>query len=242
MSSPTPGSDPDQPQGGAPQGQPGWGPPPGQQPAPGYGQGGYGQDPQGYGQNPPGYGQNPQGYGQHPQGYGQHPQGYGQHPQGYGQPPQGYGPGGYPAAPPGYGQAPQGQRPGQVTAAAVIGLVWGGLGALLGLLGLLGASVIDDLGVEISGLDILLGIVGVAVSLAMAVGGAQVLQGKAPKLLLYAAYAQAALWLLGILSLLVQGYEFSAAGILSLVVAVLIVFLLRQPPSREYFASRGHAV
>ena len=34
MSSPTPGSDPNYPQGGAPQGQPGWGAP--QQPAPGY--------------------------------------------------------------------------------------------------------------------------------------------------------------------------------------------------------------
>ncbi|MGY2084696.1 hypothetical protein [Blastococcus sp. SYSU DS0539] len=232
MSGPTPGSDPDQPQGGAPQDQPGWGPPPGQQPAPGHDQG-YGQAPQGYG--PGGYGQAPQGYGPgYGQGaYGQAPQGYG--PGGYGQAPQGYGPGGY-------GQAPQGQRPGQVTAAGIIGLVWGTLGALLGLLGLLGASVIDDLGIEISWIDILLGILGIAVAVAMAVGGAQVLQGKAPTLLLYAAYAQVALWVLGILSLLAQGYEFSAAGILSLVVAALIVFLLRQPPSRAYFASRGHSV
>ncbi|WP_346619720.1 hypothetical protein [Blastococcus montanus] len=230
MSSPT-GSDPDYPQGGAPQGQPGWGPPAGQQPGQGPDQG-YGQQPgQGYGQGPA---QQPgQGYGQGP---AQQPgQGYGQQPgQGYGQ-----GPGGYPAAPAGYGQAPQSQRPGQVTAAGVIGLVWGGLGALLGLLGLVGASMVDDLGIEITGIDILLGILGIAVSIAMVVGGVRVLQGKSPTLLLYAAYATVALWLLGVISLLVQGFEFSPAGILSLVIAGLIVFLLRQESSKQYFASRG---
>jgi hypothetical protein len=228
MSSPTHGSGPDDPQGGAPQGQPGWGPPPSE---------GYGQPGQGYGQPGQGYGQPGQGYGQPGQGYGQPPQAYGQGSQGYGQ-----GPGGYPAAPAGHGQAPGGQRPGQVTAAAVIGIVWGALGALLGLLGLLGASMIDDLGVEITGVDIVLGIAGIAVAIALVVGGVQVLQGKAPKLLLYAAYAQAALWLIGVIVLLAQGYDFNAAGVLSLVVAVVIVALLRSEQSRQYFTSRGQSV
>ncbi len=76
MSSPTPGSDPNQPQGNDPQGQPGWGTPQG--PPQGYGGQGYGG--QGYG----GQGYGGQGYGDPAQGYGQ--QGYGQ--QGYGQ--QGY--------------------------------------------------------------------------------------------------------------------------------------------------------
>lgn len=71
----------------------------------GYGQQGYGQQPQpGYGQQ--GYGQQPQqGYGQQPQqGYGQ---GYPPYGQGYGQPQQGY----QPQPQQGYGQQPQG-RPG----------------------------------------------------------------------------------------------------------------------------------
>ena len=77
MSSPTPGSDPNYPQGGAPQGQPGWGTPP--------------------------------------------------------SPEQGYTPApSYSAPPAGYGAT--GQRPGMVTAAGIIGIVWGALGLLLGLL------------------------------------------------------------------------------------------------------------
>ena len=80
--------------------QPGYGPPPG-----------YGQQPQGYGGQPQGYGAPPpQAYGQppQPQGYGQpQPQGYGQQPQGHGQQPQGYGG----QQPQGYGQQPQGYGP-----------------------------------------------------------------------------------------------------------------------------------
>src|SRR3712207_654498 len=106
MSSPTPGSDPNYPQGGAPQGQSGWGTP---------------QQPQGYGP--------PQGYGA-PQGYGSPQSGYGSPQGGYGSP-QGYG---APGAPQGYGAASQ--RPTQVTAAAIIGIVIGGLGSLFGLLSL----------------------------------------------------------------------------------------------------------
>ncbi|WP_460603799.1 Rv0361 family membrane protein [Jatrophihabitans fulvus] len=107
-------------------GNPGWGPPPGndpynQQPGQGgYGQGGYGQQP-GYG-GQPGYGNDP--YNQQP-GYGQG--GYGQ--PGYGQP--GYGQGGYGqpgyGGPGGYGPPPK-QGPnkallGVVGAVVVAGLV-----------------------------------------------------------------------------------------------------------------------
>ena len=80
MSSPTPGSDPNYPQGGAPQGQPGWGAP---------------QQPRARATRPaPSYS----------------------------------------AAPAGYGAT--GQRPGMVTAAGIIGIVWGALGLLFGLLAL----------------------------------------------------------------------------------------------------------
>ena len=104
MSSPTPGSDPNLPQGGAPQGQPGWSAPP-PPPAQGYGV------------------QNPQGYGSAP-AYS-----------------------GGPAAP--------GQRPGKVTAAAIIGIVIGGLGTLFGLIGLLALGIVFAFG-PILGLLLLL--------------------------------------------------------------------------------------
>ena len=227
MSSPTPGSDPNEPQGNPPQGQPGWGTPQGPPQGPPQG---YGAD-QGYG----GQGYGGQGYGG--QGYGS--QDYGGQPQGYGGQFQGYG--GYGGPAPSYSGSPAGtdQRPGTVTGAAVTGIVWGGLGALFGLVGLLGVSAIDDLGIEITGLDIVLGLVGVAAAVALLVGAIQVLQGKAPKLLLYAAYAGLVLWVLGVVVSLVQGYGFSAFSLVTLIVLGAIVFLLMQPQSKQYFASRG---
>jgi hypothetical protein len=183
MSSPTPpGSDPNYPQGNAPQGQPGWNAPQG--------------PPQGHGGPAPAY-SGP------------------------------VGPGG------------TGQRPGTVTAAAVTGIAWGSLGTLFGLLGIFGASVAEDLGIELSALDVVLGILSIAAAVALLVGGIQVLQGKAPKLLLYAAYAGLALWVLGVLLSITQGYGFSALSLVSLIILGAIVALLMQPQSKEYFAARG---
>jgi hypothetical protein len=204
MSSPTPGSDPNHPQGNPPQGQPGWGTPPPPPPS---------------------------------QGYGGAPQGYGGAPQGYGGPAQPYG-----GPPPAYSSAPDsgtGQRPGMVTGAAVTGIVWGTLVALFGLLGLLGASAIDDLGIEITAIDIILGLLGIAAAVALLVGGIQVLQGKAPRLLLLAAYAGLGLWLLGVIWSVIGGYGFSAFSLVTLIVLGAIVALLMQPQSKQYFAARG---
>ncbi|MGY2002293.1 hypothetical protein [Blastococcus sp. SYSU DS1024] len=192
MSGPTPGSDPDYPQGGAPQGQPGWGPPPGQQPGQGYGQG-------------PGYGQQP---------------------------------GGYPAAPAGYGQAPTGQRPGQVTAAAVIGVVIGGLGTLGGLLTLFAIGAVFEV-------DALLGILALlsfAAAVVLLIGGIQVLRGQDPKLLLLGSYASIGLQLLYLLWSLVQEEGFVFTGLLGFVLPILIVVLLRTGQSQQYFAARGQSV
>jgi len=180
MSSPTPGYDPSNPQGGAPQGQPGWGTPP--PPAPGY-------------TPAPGYS-------------------------------------GAPAS--GYSGAPgSGQRPGMVTAAGIIGIVWGAIGTLVGLFATLAAF---GLGAPVAGLVFL---ISTALSVALILGGVQVIQGKSPRLLLLLSYVAIAF---GLLSLIVSiastgGNAFS--GVLGLVVPGVIVFLLLHQQSKQYYASRG---
>jgi hypothetical protein len=183
MSSPTPGSDPNYPQGGAPQGQPDWGAP--QPPA-----------------------QSPE--------------------QGYGGPAPSYS-----GAPAGYGAA--GQRPGMVTAAAVIAIVWGGLGALWSFIIMLAAF---GLGAAVGGLIFLLYL---AFSVALLLGGIFVLQGKPPKLLLYMSYVGLGLGLLSFITSLVATGGNAATGILGLIVCGVIVALLLQPQSKQYFATRGQS-
>ena len=178
MTTPTPGSDPNYPQGGAPQGQPGWGAP---------------QQPQGY-QPAPSYTGGPAGYG-----------------------------------------APANQRPGQVTAAAVIAIVWGGLGTLFGLLALFALSLIFTY----SGLLGIFVILGFAVSIALLVFGIQVLQGKSPKLLLYLCYASIVIQLLSLIFSLASGYGFAFSSLLGFVIPIVIVAMLMQPQSKQYFAARG---
>jgi hypothetical protein len=184
MTTPTPGSDPNYPQGGAPQGQPGWGAP-----------------------------QPPQGYQPASQGYQPAPQ--------------------YTGGPAGYG-APD-SRPGQVTAAAVIAIVWGGLGTLFGLLALFALSIIFSY----SGLLGIFVILGLAVSIALLVFGIQVLQGKSPKLLLYLCYASIVIQLLSLIFSLASGYGFAFSSLLGFVIPGVIVAMLLQPQSKQYFAARG---
>jgi hypothetical protein len=154
------------------------------------------------------------------------------------QPPAGYNPPpGYPA---GYDPAPSypggpaaGRRPGSVTAAAVIGIVWGSLGALFGLLVTLGAFA---LGLPVAGLLFLLSTV---LSVALLVAGVQVLQGKSPRLLLMLSYVAIALSLVSLIVSLVAEGGNAFNGILGIVIPGVIVFLLKQPQSQQYFASRG---
>jgi hypothetical protein len=179
MSSPTSSSDPNDPQGVAPEDQPGWGAP-----------------------QTPGQGYNPA--------------------PSYSDPPAGYG-------------AATGQRPGQVTAAAIIGIVWGGLGAIFGLIVVLAAF---GLGAALAGLIFLISL---AFSVALLMGGIFILQGKPPKLLLYGSYAAVAI---GVLSFIISlattgGSVFN--GILGIVIAGVVVFLLMQPQSKQYFAARGQS-
>ena len=172
MSSPTPGSDPNYPQGAAPQGQPGWGAP--QQPNPGY-------------TPAPSYS----------------------------------------AGPPAAG----GQRPGMVTAAGVIGIVWGGLGLLFGLLAL---AVLFAFGALLG----LLALIGVVVSAALLWAGIQVIQGKSPRLLLIISYVAIGINLLEMIWAATQGASIFS-GLLGFILPGVIVFLLLNQQSKQYYASRG---
>jgi hypothetical protein len=174
MSSPTPGSDPNYPQGGAPQGQPEWGAAP-----------------------PP------------PQGYNPAPS--------------------YSAAPAGYGAV--NQRPGMVTAAGIIGIVWGALGLLFGLLAL---AVLFAFGALLG----LLALVSVALSAALLWAGIQVIQNKSPRLLLLISYVAIGINILTMIIGLTQGASIFSY-LLGFILPGVIVFLLMQPQSKQYYASQG---
>jgi hypothetical protein len=170
MSTPTPGSDPNYPQGATPQGQPGWSAPqqPGYSPAPSYS-----------------------------------------------------------AGPP----AGAGQRPGMVTAAGVIGIVWGALGLLFGLLAL---AVVFAIGALLG----LLVLVSVVLSAALLWAGIQVIQGKSPRLLLLISYIAIALNIVTMIIGIIQGASIFSY-LLGFVIPGVIVFLLLNPQSKQYYASRG---
>jgi hypothetical protein len=175
MSSPVPGSDPNYPQQGAPQGQPAWGAP---------------QD---------------QG-----QGYSPAPS--------------------YSAPPAGYGAAP-GQRPGMVTAAGVIGIVWGALGLLFGLLAL---TIAFDLSAALG----LIVLVSTALSAALLWGGVQVMQNKSPRLLLLVSYVAIVVNLISMIWNAAEGNGFFS-GLLGFVLPAVVVALLLNQQSKQYYASRG---
>jgi len=174
MSSPTPGSDPNYPQGGAPQGQPGWGAP-----------------------------QSPE---------------------------QGYTPAPSYSAPPA-GSGATGQRPGMVTAAGIIGIVWGALGLLFGLLAL---AILFAFGALLG----LLALIGVVVAGALLWAGIQVIQGKSPRLLLLMSYVAIGINLLTMIFEITQGASIFSS-LLGFIIPGVIVFLLLNPQSKQYYASRG---
>jgi hypothetical protein len=183
MSSPT-GSDPNYPQGGAPQGQPGWGAP--ETPAQGY-------------SPAPGYNPAPS----------------------------------YSGAPAGYGAA-AGQRPGTVTAAAIVAIVWGALGALFGLLAMAVAFALFP----ILGIFVLLALL---ISIALLVGGIFALQGKSPKLLLYICYAAIVINVLELIFSIVKSGGSVFSGLLGFIIPGVIIALMWQQQSKQWFASRGQS-
>lgn len=144
------------------------------------------------------------------------------------QPAPGYSPApSYSAGPP----AGAGQRPGMVTGAAIIGIVIGALG-VLGIFAL-GLYFAFD---TVLGLLSLLSVAAAVVTL---IGGIQAIQGKSPRLLLLGSYAAIAIQLLLLIWGVVSGYGFVFMGLLGFVLPAVIVFLLLNAQSKQYYASRG---
>jgi hypothetical protein len=144
--------------------------------------------------------------------------------QGYGAPAASYS--GSPAA---YGAA--GQRPGTVTAAGIIGIVWGALGLLFGLLAL-------GLAFAIGAFLGLLALISVVVSAALLWAGIQVVQGKSPRLLLLISYAAIAINLITMIIGVAQGLSIFSY-LLGFIIPGVVVFLLMNAQSKQYYASRG---
>ncbi len=143
--------------------------------------------------------------------------------------PQNYG---APGSPAGHGGA---QRPSQVTAAAIIGIVIGGLGSLFGLLSLIGIGIVFAFDPILG----LLALLSIATAVVVLIGGIQAIQGKSPRLLLLGSYASIAVQLLYLIWSLVSGWGFVFTGLLGFILPVVIVFLLMQPQAKQYYAAKG---
>jgi hypothetical protein len=140
---------------------------------------------------------------------------------------------GAPGSPAGYGAGAQ--RPSHVTAAAIIGIVIGGLGTLFGLLSLVGIGVVFSFDPILG----LLALLSLATAVVVLVGGIQALQGKSPRLLLLGSYASIAIQLLYLVWSLISGWGFVFTGLLGFILPAIIVFLLLQPQAKQYYGARG---
>jgi hypothetical protein len=117
-----------------------------------------------------------------------------------------------------------------VTAAGIIGIVWGGLGLLFGLLALTVAFTFG----AVYGLLL----ISVAVAGALLWAGIQVIQDKSPRLLLLISYVAIGINLLTTIWAVAQGASI-LSGLLGFVLPGIVVFLLLNPQSKQYYASRG---
>jgi hypothetical protein len=118
-----------------------------------------------------------------------------------------------------------------VTAAGIIGIVWGALGLLFGLLAL---AVVFAIGAFLG----LLVLVSVVLSAALLWAGIQVIQNKSPRLLLLISYVAIAINLLTMIIGIAQGASIFSY-LLGFVIPGVIVFLLLNAQSKQYYASRG---
>jgi hypothetical protein len=113
--------------------------------------------------------------------------------------------------------------------------VIGGLGTLFGLLALIAIGLLF----AISALLGILALLSFAAAIVVLVGGIQTIQGKSPRLLLLGSYASIALQVLYLIIAIAVGEGFSFTSLLGFVLPGVIVWLLMQPQSKQYFASRG---
>jgi hypothetical protein len=156
----------------------------------------------------------------------------------YGQQPYGQQPPGDPAphgggfgGPSPYGGGPgRSARPPQVLAAAILGFV---VAAFL----LLGALAFFALA-SVIGIFAIFAILYLALAAVNIVGGVQAMQGKGSTVLKVAGGITAGFALLALVIGLTQS-EFDFSTLVSLAIGAGIVFLLVQPQSKQYFASRG---
>jgi len=118
-----------------------------------------------------------------------------------------------------------------VTAAGIIGIVIGALGVLS--LFSIGLYFAFD---AVLGILSLLAVVAAVVTL---VGGIQVMQNKSPRLLVLGSYASIGVQLLTLIWAVVSGYGFVFLGLLGFLIPGVIVFLLLNPQSKQFYASRG---
>jgi hypothetical protein len=118
-----------------------------------------------------------------------------------------------------------------VTAAGIVGIVWGALALLFGLLAL-------GVAFALSGLLGLIVLIAVVVGVGLLVGGIYVVTGRSPKILLYISYAAIAINIIELIISLAQGGN-AASGVLGFILPGVIVALLLQPQSKQYYASRG---
>jgi hypothetical protein len=118
-----------------------------------------------------------------------------------------------------------------VTAAGITGIVWGALGLLFGLLAL---AVVFAIGALLG----LLVIVSVVLSAALLWAGIQVIQNKSPRLLLLISYVAIGINILTMIIGIAQGASIFSY-LLGFVIPGVIVFLLLNPQSKQYYASRG---
>lgn len=138
-----------------------------------------------------------------------------------------------PAPQPGYGSPAATKRPGVVTAAAVLAFISGGLNLLGALVLLIGSNLADDLGIS-SGLIVVFGLISLVFGAALIFGGLQAIGGKDQRILVATAAAAIVLQLL--YWIIVQ---FDGTSVLSLVLPAVIIALLMQPQSKQWFQSKG---
>jgi hypothetical protein len=119
-----------------------------------------------------------------------------------------------------------------VTAAGIVGIVWGALALLFGLLFL-------GLAFALSSLLGLIAIITVLIGAGLLVGGIYVITGKSPKILLYLSYAAIAINVIELIISIAQNGGNAFSQVLGFILPGVIVGLLLQPQSKQYYASRG---